>query len=461
MTALDEVPWSTLHHAYGTAEDVPEQLRQLQVASTSSDALHKLFGNIWHQGTVYEATSYAVPFLVEIATNETTPNPVGVLNLLEAIAHGTSYLDVHAPLFREMKVEAFGDPGTPKYESKRREELIWVEKARSAVHAAYDEFLNLANKSGDIAFAAIAVLVRLNTRQQEVLSLINDRLATEKRDLYRAGLLLLMGHLAVAKESIEKTLRESAVSGEQLERLGAGLTACRFTGELSGPLRKAVVEAMCTSDVEWLFSELPWDAVECIDTSLFSQRPKSELDEAIALLFERLERGESVKESIRILLDLLFTNRPTGSRFTTMDQLSDGQLRLLKAMVDQFDNHGMHLNITFMQYGLPDSRRELRRLVTGIAYTKPGDHYPDIASAENPLRPRWIKRLKNGDRIHSRYFGLGTITAVNREQFYTSIQVEFDEEGPHTLSLNHSLKRFLIDWVCYCLVAPFSKRGSS
>lgn len=60
MQGLDDIPWSTLHHAYGTAEDVPELLRQLQTADpdvrNEDSPLWQLFGNIWHQGTVYEAT---------------------------------------------------------------------------------------------------------------------------------------------------------------------------------------------------------------------------------------------------------------------------------------------------------------------------------------------------------------------------------------------------------------------
>ena len=70
MHGLDEIPWHTLHHAYGTAEDVPQLLRQLQTAEPDADnedsPLWHLYGNIWHQGTVYEATSHAVPFLIQL-----------------------------------------------------------------------------------------------------------------------------------------------------------------------------------------------------------------------------------------------------------------------------------------------------------------------------------------------------------------------------------------------------------
>ncbi|MEU9253808.1 hypothetical protein AB0D66_18360 [Streptomyces sp. NPDC048270] len=62
---LDTVAWHTLTHAYGPAEDVPDLIRALyQDDETAADeAIHELYGNIHHQGTVYPATAPAVPFL--------------------------------------------------------------------------------------------------------------------------------------------------------------------------------------------------------------------------------------------------------------------------------------------------------------------------------------------------------------------------------------------------------------
>ena len=64
LVGLDDVLWSTLEHAYGPADDVPEILRD--VARGDTEAVGALYGNIWHQGTVYPATSKAVPFLVDL-----------------------------------------------------------------------------------------------------------------------------------------------------------------------------------------------------------------------------------------------------------------------------------------------------------------------------------------------------------------------------------------------------------
>ena len=69
LDGLAEIPWRDLSYAYGSAEDVPGLLRAIASgdAEAASNAVHELFGNIWHQGTVYEATEYAVPFLARMA----------------------------------------------------------------------------------------------------------------------------------------------------------------------------------------------------------------------------------------------------------------------------------------------------------------------------------------------------------------------------------------------------------
>lgn len=98
LERLETVDWSSLTHAYGEATDVPPLLRSL----TSPDgeerdrALYELFGNVWHQGTVYPATAAAVPFLYELLTTPDVPGRAGIAQLLACIADGVGYLAVHA-----------------------------------------------------------------------------------------------------------------------------------------------------------------------------------------------------------------------------------------------------------------------------------------------------------------------------------------------------------------------------
>ncbi|MFF2819538.1 HEAT repeat domain-containing protein [Kitasatospora cineracea] len=69
LAGLDDIDWAFLGHAYGSAKDVPDQLR----AACGPDeqarerAFNVLFNNIFHQGTRYSASPYAVPFLTRIA----------------------------------------------------------------------------------------------------------------------------------------------------------------------------------------------------------------------------------------------------------------------------------------------------------------------------------------------------------------------------------------------------------
>ncbi len=64
LEGLEGIDWGSLHHAYGAASDVPGLLRALASPRRKkrSRAIYDLYGNIWHQGTVYEATAYAVPW---------------------------------------------------------------------------------------------------------------------------------------------------------------------------------------------------------------------------------------------------------------------------------------------------------------------------------------------------------------------------------------------------------------
>lgn len=97
LEGLDKIDWSQLKHAYGAASDVPGLIRSLLSDSKSErdEAIHNLFGNIYHQGTVYEATAFAIPFLIEVLSSPATSNKSSVAALLASIADGTGYLETH------------------------------------------------------------------------------------------------------------------------------------------------------------------------------------------------------------------------------------------------------------------------------------------------------------------------------------------------------------------------------
>jgi hypothetical protein len=88
LPGLDDVPWDQLTHAYGSARDVPLDLRRLASSDPArrESALWQLEGSVYHQGSLYPATVPAVRFLLMLAREPVLPNRAEVLGLLQIIA---------------------------------------------------------------------------------------------------------------------------------------------------------------------------------------------------------------------------------------------------------------------------------------------------------------------------------------------------------------------------------------
>ncbi|MEM8852644.1 MAG: hypothetical protein AAGD34_03025 [Pseudomonadota bacterium] len=71
MLALDSPKWATLTHAFGSASDIPQYLRDLESfpekLDHNSEPYESLWSSLWHQGTIYTASFAAVPHLVDIS----------------------------------------------------------------------------------------------------------------------------------------------------------------------------------------------------------------------------------------------------------------------------------------------------------------------------------------------------------------------------------------------------------
>jgi hypothetical protein len=86
LRGLDAVPWKKLEDAYGTAEKVEQQIRD--IASDDEQVCEKAiswgFANLCHQGSVYSSTAQAVPFLTRLLA---VPAQKRKADLLWLIAH--------------------------------------------------------------------------------------------------------------------------------------------------------------------------------------------------------------------------------------------------------------------------------------------------------------------------------------------------------------------------------------
>lgn len=90
MIELDDPRWRKLSHAYGSAADIPELLRQLAGATGpkpgyDSEPWFSLWSSLCHQGDVYDASYAALPHIVEIACDAKTPVDFSFFQLPAAI----------------------------------------------------------------------------------------------------------------------------------------------------------------------------------------------------------------------------------------------------------------------------------------------------------------------------------------------------------------------------------------
>src|SRR5687768_2453350 len=144
LEGLDRINWKELEHAYGPAEDVPDMIRAL--ASDSGQeregARIHLWCHIIHQGTVYSATAHAVPFLVELLAAPAVTEKPRLLELVTALACGSSYLDAHQSLFED--IPAFQEKmRQPEWDEQLQKEVGWVTAARQAVADGWPVYLRL------------------------------------------------------------------------------------------------------------------------------------------------------------------------------------------------------------------------------------------------------------------------------------------------------------------------------
>jgi hypothetical protein len=207
LETLDAVPWSTLSHAYGEASDVPGLIRDLASPKKAvRRAAYGQFGsNIYHQGTVYSATAYVVPFFLELLEAEQVKDKTWLLHFLNSIAHGASYLDVHC-CDKEKR-------NSPEIQQQLAEELGWVQAARDAVSDGYETYLRLlAGKNPRRRAYAAWVLASCQSHAEQVIPVMQECLEREKKQLVQASIVLSLGQLmpftAETRVFFEQLLRD-------------------------------------------------------------------------------------------------------------------------------------------------------------------------------------------------------------------------------------------------------------
>ena len=262
LETLDAIPWSDLQHAYGAANNVPDLIRAL--ASPDYEvydrALSVLWSNVTHQGTVYSATAYVVPFFCELLEAPTVHNKVRLLHYLTTIAYGASYADVHIrePELREI----------PEMQQQIAEELRCVQAASDAVSAGYPTYLRLLQSPDpEIRAYAAQTLSRCRSNATAIVPMMQQHLILDEPFLVPASILLSLGlllpHEAATAQFFQQALRNAT---DPLIQIAAAIGEAFAMRELTdqAALKVLLQSYELANDTKAHFSKLPFaEGIDC------------------------------------------------------------------------------------------------------------------------------------------------------------------------------------------------------
>jgi hypothetical protein len=318
--------------------------------------LWHLCGNIWHQGSVYEATAYAVPFLVQLAADPLVPDRLGILQLLALIATGRSYRDVHGNLLNETD-----------FAERKALELRWVEEAHDAVARGVTSFLAMTREETDVRLAAAHVLALLSKHREVARVRLRSMVDAETGSLQRAGLLLLLG-LAADRSEATFSVLTSVLSGHDLVQRRAAALAFAYLklDPLPDFVRAAILDVIAADDLENIFGGLPWDVfVDFNPTRFHACLDSATREEAAVAAIVAIESGKATRQTVSTVLSLIFPLRPPRDKPPlTGSDISPLQKRAVRAISSAMEDGRRIFYPYFPQWGLPETAPGWRALAS-------------------------------------------------------------------------------------------------
>lgn len=248
LETLESVPWGTLTHAEGNASDLPELLRRIGGVSAEVriEALRKLFAKILHRGTVCEATSHVVPFLIELLGQPRTGDKNVILHFLGEIS-------------RAIPPSAASASSPPRTQIPEKE-IAWVRATRAAVHQGrplYQSYLESQHPPVRACAAFAAALA--GGPEPRLAQVFRERIVTEQNDVVRASLVIALNHMDDLLDGLLFQDLQSKAQGALTRWAAAAAQVARWDRQ-SAP--KAIDELVASLSiggmVQGVFPHLPW-----------------------------------------------------------------------------------------------------------------------------------------------------------------------------------------------------------
>ena len=191
---LDAVPWQSLRHALGDASNVPQLLRALPGADREErqSALKELFACLLHQGSVYEATARAVPFLFELLADAKTPERNWIAFLIASLGDGKGYLNMHTSADEQRWRQMLAERGTTLEAELQQEDAV-VQAVQLEIGRSVQLLLPyLSDTQSEIRAAVARALGRQRTGADQLIPTLEAaakrETASDARDAIRLSL---------------------------------------------------------------------------------------------------------------------------------------------------------------------------------------------------------------------------------------------------------------------------------
>jgi hypothetical protein len=207
---IDTVDWAALSHAHGPASDVPSLLRAL----LSEDEDHREFAcdllheTVWHQGTIYQASSHIVPFLIQMLRVPELPAKMEVLALLGSIASGGPGILADSDWARESYTKHGRD-----FEAAVAEWAEYAQQAHEAVCTGLDTYVGFYSDPDSMIRRCVTNLICLlpASAAPDVLPVLETQLSEQTDPDMRADLLSQGASFFTSNQLINAPLLNSFV----------------------------------------------------------------------------------------------------------------------------------------------------------------------------------------------------------------------------------------------------------
>jgi hypothetical protein len=254
LEGLDAVDWPSLRDHGGSAEGVARCIRDLVSADAAvrEDSLRELYGRLLHQSSVCAATAVAVPFVVALAADASTPDRDRLFLFLRAVL----------VLLPDNSREGF-TPSPEQAQVKRVDE----EALRASVEAIDADALITGLDDADARVrAAVAATLGLCPGEGRVALRLREAIQRESDPVARSSvrIALAVQHRRLGLHGEQDAFEEafSAATPRSLERVAAGVALVHVRAEAVGD---AVIEELGRAgETGPDRTELPWNGGDLV-----------------------------------------------------------------------------------------------------------------------------------------------------------------------------------------------------